>query len=120
MRFVWVTLAGAAGTLSRYAIALAIGAEFFPWSTLLVNITGSFALALVVTLGTERVLSVEVATAVTVGFMGAYTTFSTLAWETFVMSRTHRGGVAAIYVGVSIVGGVLAAWGGYQLGRAMR
>jgi fluoride exporter len=118
VRFVWVGLAGAAGAVSRYAIGLAIGAERFPWATLLVNVSGSFALAFLVTLATERRLSVTASTAVTVGFVGAYTTFSTLAWESFVMGRTGRAATAAVYILVSIGGGLAAAWAGYQLARA--
>ncbi|HZJ27262.1 MAG TPA: CrcB family protein [Acidimicrobiia bacterium] len=118
MKYLWVALAGAAGAVTRYAIAVTFGAQLFPWATLLVNVTGSFLLAFVVTFATERQLSIEVATAVTVGFIGAYTTFSTFAWENFVMGRTERAGTAAVYIAVSIVGGLLAAWGGYQLARA--
>lgn len=94
MRYLWVALAGAAGAVTRYAIGIAFGAQLFPWATLGVNITGSFLLAFVLTFATERQLSPEVATAVTVGFIGAYTTFSTFAWESFVLGldrwRPHR------------------------------
>ena len=98
-------------------IGLAIGVEWFPWATLLVNVTGSFALAFVLTFATERQLSPELSTAVTVGFIGAYTTFSTFAWETFALGRTGRAATAAIYVAVSLAGGLAAAWGGYRLAR---
>lgn len=120
MKYVWVGAAGAAGAVTRYAIGLAVGAERFPWATLMINITGSFALAFVVTFATERFLSTAVATAVTVGFLGAYTTFSTFAWESFVMAHTGRGGTAAIYISASLVGGLAAAWSGYELARALR
>jgi CrcB protein len=119
MKFVWVGAAGAAGAVTRYAISLAIGAERFPWATLLINVTGSFALAFVVTFATERYLSPTLATAVTVGFLGAYTTFSTFAYEAFVMGHTGRADTAAIYVIASIVVGLAAAWGGYELARAV-
>jgi CrcB protein len=120
VRFVWVGLAGAAGAVTRYAIGLAIGVERFPWATLLINISGSFVLAFVITFATERHLPLNVSTAITVGFLGAYTTFSTFMWEGFVLGRTGRGPTAVLYITVSIVAGLVAAWGGYQLGRAAR
>lgn len=119
MRYVWVALAGGAGAVTRYAIGVAFGAQLFPWATLGVNVTGSFLLAFVITFATERQLSPEVATAVTVGFIGAYTTFSTFAWESFTLGRTDRAGIAAVYISVSIVGGLAAAWAGYQLARTV-
>jgi CrcB protein len=118
MRFVWVALAGGAGAVTRYAIGLAIGAERFPWATLLINVTGSFALGFVLTFFTERHLSTTVSTAIAVGFLGAYTTFSTFAFESYVLGRTDRAGTAAIYISVSVIGGLLAAWGGYSVARA--
>lgn len=120
MQYLWVGLAGAAGAVTRYAIGLAIGAERFPWATLLINVSGSLLFAFVITFATERQLSTPVATAVTVGFLGAYTTFSTLAWESFVLAHTGRTGTAAIYIGSSLAGGLAAAWVGYELARAVR
>jgi CrcB protein len=120
VKFVWVALAGGAGAVSRYAIGLAIGVERFPWSTLVINVSGSFAFAFVITFATERMLSVPVATAVTVGFLGAYTTFSTLAWETFTFTHTGRTGTAVLYIAASLAGGLLAAWSGYELARVVR
>ena len=117
MKFLWVGVAGAAGAVTRYAIGLAIGAERFPWATLLINVTGSFALGFVLAFFAERHLSPTVATAVAVGFLGAYTTFSTFAWESYVLGRTDRAGTAAVYIIVSVVGGLVAAWGGYHVAR---
>ncbi len=119
MKFLWVALAGAAGAVTRYAIGLAFGTERFPWATLLINITGSFVLAFVVTFATERRLSIELSTAITVGFLGAYTTFSTFAYETFTMGHTERVPAALAYVAASVVGGLSAAWAGYELARAV-
>ena len=92
MRVFWVGVAGAAGAIARYLIGLAIGAERFPWATLGINVSGSFVLAFVVTYATARHWSLDVSTAITVGFLGAYTTFSTFMWESFVMGRTDRTG----------------------------
>jgi fluoride exporter len=120
MRFVWVGVAGAGGAVTRYAIGLAFGAERFPWATLLINVTGSFLLAFVLTFAAERHFSHDVTLAIAVGFLGAYTTFSTFAWESFVLGHTHRTATAVLYVGSSLVGSLGAAWGGYELARAVR
>jgi CrcB protein len=120
VRVVWVGVAGAAGAISRYLIGLAFGAQRFPWATLSINISGSFVLALIVTVATERRWSADVATAITVGFLGAYTTFSTFAYESFVLGRTDRAGTATVYVFASIGFGLAAAWCGYLVGRALR
>jgi CrcB protein len=61
-----------------------------------------------------------VITPIAVGVLGGYTTFSTFAWEGFTFSRTGRVGTAVVYVVVSVVGGLLAASGGYAVGRALR
>jgi CrcB protein len=118
VRVVLVGIAGAAGALSRYGIAVAVGPELFPWATLGINVSGSFVLAFVVTWATEGHLPTDIATGITVGFLGAYTTFSTFSWETFVMGHTHRLPTAIVYVVVSVAAG--AAAGGYALGRALR
>jgi CrcB protein len=59
-------------------------------------------------------------TPIAVGVVGGYTTFSTFAWEGFTMGRSGRASTAAIYVVVSVVGGLLMAAGGYSFGRAIR
>jgi len=119
MRFVWVGLGGAAGSMARYAIGLWVDQSRFPWATLAINLTGAFVLGLFLTLALGN-LPVAVITPVTVGVLGGFTTFSTFAWEGFTLGRTGRVWVALLYVSVSVVGGLLAAWGGYGLGRALR
>jgi CrcB protein len=113
-------LAGAAGAVSRYAIGLAVGPQRFPWATLAINLTGSLVLAFVITLATEHHFPLDVSTTITVGFLGAYTTFSTFAWETFALGRGQRTAAATLYVVSSLVGGLVAAWVGFVSARALR
>jgi fluoride exporter len=119
MRFLWVGLAGAAGSIARYAIGLAVDQSHFPWATLGINLSGAFILGLFLTLALGH-LSVGVMTPIAVGLVGGFTTFSTFAWEGFTMSRTGRTGAALLYVSVSVLGGLVAARFGYTLGRAIR
>ena len=87
MRLVLIGLAGAAGALSRYGIGQAIGPRSFPWATLGINVVGAFVLGVVLGgPGVDR-WSTTVTSIVAVGFLGAFTTFSTFAYETTSMLR---------------------------------
>jgi CrcB protein len=119
VRYILVALAGALGAVARYSIGRAVGVTRFPWATLAINLSGSFVLAAVFTTVVHRRVSADLATAISVGFLGAYTTFSTFAWETYDMGRTDRQGAATAYVTVSIVGGIAAAWLGHHVTRAI-
>jgi fluoride exporter len=119
MRYLWVGLAGAVGSMARYAIGLRVDQSGFPWATLGINLSGAFVLAVFLALALGH-LSVAVMTPIAVGLIGGFTTFSTFAWEGFTLGRTGRAGVALVYIAVSVIGGLTAAWFGYSLGRAIR
>jgi fluoride exporter len=119
MRYLWVGLGGALGSIARYAISLNVDQTHFPWATLGINISGAFILGAFLTLALGH-LSIAVMTSIAVGVIGGYTTFSTFAWEGFTMGRTGRAHLAFVYLAVSIIGGLIAAWGGYTVGRAFR
>jgi fluoride exporter len=112
-----IALAAATGALTRYGIGKAIGVRSFPWATLGINLTGSFLLGFVVAIGIERSWSETTVVPLTVGFLGAYTTFSTFSYETYTLMRTDRSAQAAVYVLVSVIGGVFLAFAGYNVGR---
>jgi len=118
MRFVWVGVAGATGSIIRYMIGLSMGTTHFPWATLLVNITGSFLLGFLVTWGLGR-LPVAVTTPIAVGLLGGFTTFSAFAWEGLFMAGSGRGALAVTYVLSSVAGGLLAALAGRIVGQAL-
>ena len=110
-----VGLGGALGALARYGVANAIGARAFPWAPLAINVIGSFALGLVLA-GAAGRWSPAVGFAVTVGFLGAFTTFSTFSFEATQLLRDGRPGAAGAYVGASVVLGLLASVAGYLAG----
>ena len=114
MVYVAVAVAGALGALARYWVGVAVGTLAFPWTTLGINITGSFLLGLVLGLAPGR-WDTTTTTAATVGFLGAFTTFSTFAFETLTLLREGRTAAAAAYAVASVVVGVLAAAGGYAM-----
>ncbi len=110
-----VALAGALGALCRYAIALMVGPLAFPWATLGINVAGSFLLGLLYAVAPipDGMLKVAVGT----GFLGAFTTFSTFSVETVALVRDGRPVLAAAYVLLSVVMGVVAAYVGLLLGQ---
>jgi CrcB protein len=119
VRIALVGLAGALGALSRYAIGVGIGVRSFPFATLLINVVGSAVLGWVLAgPGADR-WSTTATTAVAVGFLGAFTTFSTFAYETITMLRTDQPARALLYVALSVGLGLVAAAAGYALGRAV-
>lgn len=119
MRAFLVAFAGAAGALTRYGIGSAFGERSFPWTTLTINVTGSFLLGLVLTMANERGWSPDLTTPVAVGFLGAYTTFSTFAWEGLDLGRADRVATAAAYIVGSVALGLLAAAAGWGTGSAI-
>lgn len=115
----WIALAGAVGAVARYRLGLAIGVRPFPWATLAVNISGSFLLALLVTGPWMSRWSPVTTTAVAIGLLGAFTTFSAFGYETFTLLRTGREQAALVYMSVSLIGGVGATALGYVTARAL-
>jgi CrcB protein len=123
MRTVWVGVAGFFGASSRYLLdgwISRLTGGGFPWGTFVVNLTGCFLVGALTTLLSEKLLSnPSVRIAITVGFVGAYTTFSTFAYESL---RQIEGGAlatAALNVGASVIVGIAAAWFGVVVGRAL-
>jgi CrcB protein len=119
VKAIMVAAAGAAGAVARYGIAVAVGVRDFPWSTLGINVAGSFVLGLLVTVAGDRAWSTSVVLPLSVGFLGAFTTFSTFSYETYTLLRTGRGPEAAAYIGMSVGLGIAAAAAGYATGRAV-
>lgn len=117
MNAVLVALAGAAGALARYGIGAAVGTRTFPWATLGINVAGSLMLGFVLA-GPGTRWSATATTAVAVGFLGAFTTFSTFAHEGTALLRDDRPGAALAYVALSMGLGLAAAALGYVAGRA--
>jgi len=92
----------------------------FPLGTFVVNVSGCFVLGALFGALTERfTIGADVRTALTVGFLGAYTTFSTFALETTRLGEDGAAGLAVLNVVLSVVAGVAAARVGLTLGRAM-
>jgi len=118
-----VGLGGMAGALSRYGLDRLIEhhvSSVFPWSTFTINITGCFLAGLVVAgLVDRHDLPAWIRTGAVVGFLGAYTTFSTFAQESRdLLAGGHLPLALADTVG-SVVVGVLAVVVGSAVGRVL-
>lgn len=118
MRLVLIAAAGAAGALCRLGVANLVGERSLPLGTLVVNVVGSFALGLVLALAGPRLGAVAVST-LSVGFLGAFTTFSTFAIDTVALQESGRSVAAGTYVVASVVLGVAGAVAGLALGRSL-
>jgi CrcB protein len=110
-----VAVGGALGALARYGLASAIGSRSFPWATLVINVAGSFALGAVLA-GAAGRWPAAASFFVTVGFLGAFTTFSTFSFEATELLREGRAAAAGAYVAASVVLGLLASVAGYLAG----
>jgi CrcB protein len=123
MSLILIGLGGFAGAITRYLVDGAVidrTGGGFPWGTLVINVSGSFVLGLLFALTAERaVLPADIRGPVMIGFLGAYTTFSTWMLESW---RLVEGGayLAAIAnLGGSVVIGLVAVVAGLAVGRAI-
>jgi CrcB protein len=118
-----IAVAGAAGALSRYLLQGWVDGFMggrLPWGTFLVNITGSFLLGVVFALSMDRaVLSPEVRVPVMIGFIGSYTTFSTLMLESWRLVEVGDVISALANLIGSVVVGLIALVAGLALGRVL-
>jgi fluoride exporter len=112
-----VALGGAAGSVLRYQTGRALGhwlgaaaATAFPWATLTVNLVGSLAMGLMVGwLARHGSAGAEVwRLLLGVGVLGGFTTFSAFSMEMVLLAERGSIGLAALYAGVSVAGGVAA------------
>jgi CrcB protein len=118
-----IAIAGALGALARYGVDGFVSRRLlaaFPWGTFVVNITGAFVLGLLMTLMTEQLTTAPwLRSALTIGLLGAYTTFSTLSYETYRLLEVGAVGLAAANMFGSMAAGLFAVYLGVVAGRAL-
>ena len=122
-RLLWLALAGACGTVSRYVVCEAASRAKnspIPLGTFTVNILGSFLFGLVYVAAQRRLnISPETRVILLGGFMGAFTTFSTFAFETAYMLKSAQWMLAMSNVLAQILLGVTAMVAGVMVGRSI-
>lgn len=121
MALFWIALAGAAGTLARYGVqraAIMLLGEAFPWGTLAANGLGCLAFGWAWRSAQESgSLAEAVARPLMIGFLGAFTTFSTFAFETVALQRQSGWGPAAANLLLNQTLGLALFAAGLWLGR---
>ena len=121
-RLFWICLGGATGTAARYGIGVWAEGRFaggLPAGTVLVNLIGCFAMALIMALSAAFEWSATVRLALTVGLMGGFTTYSSFNYETSRLLLEGASGTAALNVLITTVGGLAAGWLGLLGGRLL-
>jgi len=123
VRYFLVALGGALGALARYQLAAIIQARVpagFPWGTFVVNITGCLVMGIAATLLAERlVVHPGWRFFIPIGFIGAYTTFSTFEYETFRAVTEGSWMIGFSNVAGSVIAGYVALWAGVVIARAL-
>lgn len=121
-KYFFIAVGGALGSLARYLVGSVVTDRMgskFPYGTFVINITAcliiGFSLAF---LGRRTELSAAWRFLIPVGFVGAYSTFSTFEWETFSSLQTGAFITASLYVALSILLGLAAVWCGVLLARS--
>ena len=97
-----VAAGGALGAVARYLLSRLQSVDSFPWMTLLINVAGSFLLAVLYRHFNTAEVSAEMRAFLTVGFCGAFTTFSTFSLEALRLFQNGRAMSAALYVLASV------------------
>ena len=119
-RLLWICLAGAVGTGARYLVAVWAAHRFgtaFPYGTLAVNLVGCFLIAVLMQMAVALSWSPTVRSALTIGFLGGLTTYSSFNYETSSLLQAGSTGAALINAGAPIGGGFVAGWLGLLVSR---
>lgn len=119
-RFFWICLAGAAGTGTRYLLALWSAERFgsaFPYGTLIVNLTGCFMIAALMHAALTVGWPPTMRAAATIGFFGGFTTYSSFNYETMRLLEEGAPWTAAFNVTVTVLGGLASGWLGLLAAR---
>ena len=116
-----VALGGAFGAVARYGIGVWISSKWihnFPLHTFLINISGAFLLGFLNTLFLDKLtINPEIRIALTVGFLGAFTTFSTFGYEAIILIKEGNIATAGFYTLSSILIGFVGVFLGMGLAR---
>ena len=124
-QFVWIAVAGggAVGALARYGVSrvsLHLLGPNFPWGTLFANVTGSFAMGLVIVwLARHEPQSAALRAFLTVGLLGAFTTFSTFSLDVVSLYRDRTILIAGAYLGASVLLAISGLLAGMVAGRSL-
>jgi fluoride exporter len=122
-KYLFIAFGGALGSMVRYWVGSTIASRMgtkFPYGTFVINITACMIIGFSLTLLAKRAdLNPAWRFLVPVGFIGAYSTFSTYEWETLSTIRTGAFLIAALYAISSLIFGLAAVWGGSMIAEIL-
>jgi fluoride exporter len=123
VRIIFLVVFGATGTLARYGldgwIQYRVGSAF-PVGTLTINLLGCLFLGVIGQFGLNHItVTPDLRIGLTIGLMGGFTTFSTFGWDAVRMLEEGEWSKASIYVGASVLGGLIAMMLGMRMGDAL-
>lgn len=123
MPLLLIGIGGFAGAIARYVVDGAVAERTggaYPWGTFAVNASGAFALGLLFALSADRaILPAEIRGPILIGFIGAFTTFSTFMFESWRLAETGEIGAALANLIGSTVVGIVAVAVGLAVGRQL-
>lgn len=121
MTYLAISIGAVLGANARYIVGGWVADRFgaaFPYGTLMINVSGSFLIGIVLTLATERAMTPSwFQPAVAIGFLGAYTTFSTFSYETLNLINAGSFITAGVNIGASVCGGLAGVYLGTVVAR---
>jgi fluoride exporter len=122
LKYVVVGVGGFLGAIARYALGTYIGGRYgvrFPLGTFVINVSGSFLIGLILTLLARTTASAYWRYLIPIGFIGAYTTFSTFEYETLRAIQDGQLMTGFLNVALSLFIGFVAVWAGAAIGRVL-
>lgn len=123
-QLIFIAIAGALGTVSRYGLSQfthSILGKNFPWGTLVINVAGCFIIGLLATLFADtNAFSKEIQLAATVGFLGAFTTFSAFSYDSYTFFSSGTWEMGLMNIAANIIIGMLAVMGGVGAAKLIR
>jgi CrcB protein len=122
-KYLLIGVGGALGSIVRYWVGSTIAGRMgtkFPYGTFVINLTACVIIGFSLTyLGKHIELSPAWRFLVPIGFIGAYSTFSTYEWETLSTLRSGAFALAALYAVGSLIAGLAAVWCGAMLAETI-
>jgi CrcB protein len=120
-KYLLIAVGGALGSLARYWVGSSVANRMgtrFPYGTFVINITACLIIGFSLTwMGRRTEINPAWRFLIPIGFVGAYSTFSTFEWEAFTLLQTSAFLIAALYVSLSFLLGLIAVWVGVLLAR---
>lgn len=118
-KYLYIAVGGALGSIARYWVGSTISGRAgtrFPFGTFVINMTACVIIGFALTyLGKRAEMNPAFRFFIAVGFVGAFSTFSTYEWETLATLRSGAFLLAALYAAGSLLVGLAATWGGSLL-----